>query len=315
MKRNDIQRRLWDSLTSYWRWNRENLARNLSAFAGNGKHVIGTDGHVEGGSERDMGGGNSSMSSFFSSVPPSSSSSSSSLPLDAMKRVVHERRSCKRFDPTKPIDLDVVSELLAMTIRAPTSLNLQPWVAVVIHEEEQRETLSRAALGQPQPRDAPVTVVFAGDMEPEINAPAVLEMGLESGYYHSLYGAPYLRHAYYLLHGGPCEVMSHVKAIVSAWYSESTGNAMLSVPRNKQAYAWKQVMIPATTFLYLATAAGFDTAILEGFDEAQVRRVAGLPPRFTVPVIISVGYGAKNGFHSVRSPRFPTKHLVRWGKF
>nr|AFJ52880.1 nitroreductase [Trypanosoma cruzi] len=314
MRRNDIKRGLWESLFLYWRWNRESHMRKVYAFAENGRHVIGMDGPVETGSEKGVGRGNSSMPPFFSSMPPSLSSSSS-LPLDAMKRVVHERRSCKRFDPTKPIDLDVVSDLLAMTVRAPTALNLQPWVAVVIHEEEQRETLSRAALGQPQPRDAPVTVVFAGDMEPESNAPAALEMGLESGYYHSLYGAAYLRHVYYLLHGGPCEAMSHVKAIVSAWYSESTGNAMLSVPRNKQAYAWKQVMIPATTFLYLATAAGFDTAILEGFDEAQVRRVAGLPPRFTVPVIISVGHGAKNGFHSVRSPRFPTKHLVRWGKF
>ncbi|RNF27408.1 nitroreductase [Trypanosoma conorhini] len=295
MRRTGGRRGLWDSVKAYWRWKQSNVTAAASAAADK--------------AAQDGGNGGASRPRLLSPVQPSSS------PLQAVTGVVHDRRSCKRFDPTRPVDLEVLEDLLAMTTRAPTALNLQPWVAVVVHEAEQRAALADAALGQPQPRDAPVTVVFAGDMEPERNAPAALELGLESGYYHPMYGAGYLRSAYYLLHGGPMESMSHAKSLVSTWYSETTGQAMLSVPTNKQAYAWKQAMIPATTFLYLATAAGFDTAILEGFDEAQVRRVAGLPARFTVPVIISVGHGAEHGFHSVRSPRFHTRHLIRWGKF
>ncbi|ESL06666.1 nitroreductase [Trypanosoma rangeli SC58] len=298
MKRNGVQRGLWDSVQSYWHWKQSNVAAAVVRGGKNGSR-----------GEAGLGHGNGPTSTFFPSLISSSS------PLDAVKGVVRDRRSCRRFDPTRPVDFDVLNDILALTVRAPTSLNLQPWVAVVVSEEEQRAALSHAALSQPQPRDAPVTIVFAGDMEPERNAPAALEHGLESGYLHPIYGANYLRNTYYLLHGGPVESISHIKSFLSAWYSKATGHPLLSVPTTKQGYAWKQAMIPMTTFLYLATAAGFDTSILEGFDEAQVKQIVGLPPRFTVPVIMCVGYAAKDGFHSVRSPRFDTRHLIRWGKY
>lgn len=309
-----MRQRIFDSFIAYWRWKKSNIADVLINSKQSGNNAT-----RENISKEDCGINSTlglplfSFSSFFassSSLPPTDSSS-----LDAVKSVVQNRRSCKRFDSTRTVDLNLVDNLLAMTVRAPTSLNLQPWVAIVVHETKQREALSHAALGQLQPRDAPVSVVFAGDMEPEKNAPAVLEMGLECGYYHPLYGATFLRHVYYLLHGGSLGSLACAKSVISSLYSHCTGVPVLSVPTNMQAYAWKQTMIPATTFLYLATSAGFDTSVIEGFDEAEVRRLVGLPSRFTVPVIISVGHGTKDGFHSVCSPRFPTRHLIRWNKF
>ncbi|KAG8347562.1 putative NADH dehydrogenase [Trypanosoma vivax] len=247
---------------------------------------------------------------------PTYDSSTSNKALESALRVVRERRSSKRFDPTRAVDLNLVDELLTASVRAPTAFNLQPWAAIVVHEHTQRVALSQAALGQLQPLEAPVSVVFAGDMEPERRAPAALELGLNTNYYKPLYGASYLRSVYYHLHGGPLGVMAHAKSCLSSIYSRSTGTPMLSVPTTMQGYAWKQAMIPATTFLFLATAASLDTAILEGLDEAKVREVVGLPDRYTVPVIVSVGYKAVvEGKTTVQSPRFDPRELIRWGKF
>nr|CCD13725.1 unnamed protein product [Trypanosoma congolense IL3000] len=250
-------------------------------------------------------------------VAPPRAAPTSSQSLDVFLHTVNERRSTKRFDSSRPVDLALVARLLETSTRAPTAFNLQPWVAVAVHEESQRAALSHAALSQPQPRDAPVSVVFAGDMEPERRAPAALELGLNTGYYGSRYGATYLRLVYYHLHTGPFGALAQAKSCISSWYSSSTGTPLLTVPTTMKGYAWKQAMIPATTFLYAAAAAGLDTAIIEGFDEEKVRGVVGLPESYTVPVIISVGYAKvdKSTKTAVRSPRFSTNTLIRWNKF
>ncbi|KAG5486330.1 hypothetical protein CUR178_07641 [Leishmania enriettii] len=243
---------------------------------------------------------------------------SSGAALDAVEAAVRERWTCRQFDTAKPIDLGTLKRILAATTRAPTGFNLQGWHAVVVTNTEVREQLFQAALGQPQVLQAPVTVVFVGDVEPERNAPQALEMGLETGYYGPLYGATYLRNVYYFMHGGPMQSMAAVKSIVSAWYSRTAGTPLVSVPVSRAGYAWKQTMIPAAAFVQLCTAAGWDTCMMEGIDEDAVKRAVGVPvERYTVPVIVSVGYAtaAEAEKRRVRSPRFATLHTVRWNKF
>ncbi|CAG9568246.1 nitroreductase-like protein [Leishmania major strain Friedlin] len=243
---------------------------------------------------------------------------SSSAALDAVEAVVRDRWTCRQFDTAKPIDLDTLKRVLAATTRAPTGFNLQGWHAVVVTNEAVREQLFKAALGQPQVLQAPATVVFVGDTEPERNAPQALEMGLETGYYSPLYGATYLRNIYYLMHGGPMQSMAAVKSVVSAWYSRAAGTPLISVPVSRTGYAWKQTMIPATTFVNLCTAAGWETCMMEGIDEDAVKRALGVPAeRYTVPVIISVGYATATEAEKrqVCSSRFATPHTVRWNKF
>ncbi|CAJ1008807.1 putative Nitroreductase family [Leishmania naiffi] len=243
---------------------------------------------------------------------------SAGVALDAVEAAVRNRWTCRQFDTAKTIDLDTLRRVLTATTRAPTGFNLQGWYAVVVTSTAVREQLVKAALGQPQVLQAPATVVFVGDMEPERNAPQTLEMGLETGYYDPLYGSAYLRNVYYFLHGGPMQSMAAVKSAVSAQYSRATGTPLVSVPVSRAGYAWKQTLIPATTFVQLCTAAGWDTCMMEGIDEEAVKRVLGVPvDRYTVPVIVSVGYAtaAEAEKRQVRSPRFATPHTVRWNKF
>lgn len=242
---------------------------------------------------------------------------SSSAALSAVEAAVLRRWTCRNFDPSRPIDMKQLERVLAATTRAPTGFNLQGWFAVVVTEQAVREQLFQAALGQPPVLQAPVTVVFVGDTEPERNAPQALEMGLETGYYGPLYGPAFLRNVYYFMHGGPMQSMAAAKSVISGWYSRAAGTPLVSVPVSRAGYAWKQAMIPATTFVQLATAAGWDTCMMEGIDEDAVKRVLGVPERCTVPVIVSVGYAtaAAEERAKIRSSRFATSHLIRWNKF
>ncbi|KPA80845.1 putative mitochondrial nitroreductase-like protein [Leptomonas pyrrhocoris] len=236
---------------------------------------------------------------------------------EAVEASVLTRWTCRHFDKAQPIDMKKLERVLAATTRAPTGFNLQGWYAIVVTEMPVRERLFQAALGQPQVLDAPATVVFVGDTEPECNAPQALEMGLETGYYGPLYGAAYLRNIYYFMHGGPMQTVAAAKSVLSTWYSQVTGTPVISAPVSRAGYAWKQTMIPATTFMQLATAAGWDTCMMEGIDEEAVKRVLGVPARCTVPVLISVGHATAAAAEraKVRSSRFATAHLIRWNKF
>ncbi|KAG5487073.1 hypothetical protein LSCM1_07743 [Leishmania martiniquensis] len=248
----------------------------------------------------------------------SSAPASTGAALDAVEAAVRDRWTCRQFDTAKPIDLGTLKRILVATTRAPTGFNLQGWHAVVVTDRKAREQLFQAALGQPQVLQAPVTVVFVGDMEPERNAPQALEMGLETGYYGPLYGAAYLRNVYYFMHGGSMQSMAAAKSIVSSWYSRAAGTPLVSVPVSRAGYAWKQTMIPAAAFVQLCTAAGWDTCMMEGIDEDAVKRALGVPVgRYTIPVIVSVGYAtaAEAEKRQVRSSRFATSHIVRWNTF
>eukprot|EP00796_Vickermania_ingenoplastis_P008464 gene8464-5940_t len=244
-----------------------------------------------------------------------------STALDHVEAVVRARRSWRQYDTTLLLPQETLRRVLEATTRAPTGFNLQGWTMVVVQDPAQRAALCRAALSQKHVLDAPATVVFAGDTAPESNAPRALEMGLETKTLPPGYGPGYLRHIYYFLHGGPLQALAAAKAALSAAYSAQTGTPLLSVPVNRTGYAWKQTMIPVTTFVQLATAAGWETCVLEGVDQDAVRRVVGLPEKFTVPVIVTVGYPhlpeGKNSaaLKSPPSARFDDSHFIRFDRY
>ncbi|CCW61331.1 unnamed protein product [Phytomonas sp. EM1] len=251
--------------------------------------------------------------------------------LSTVDSVIINRWTCRNFDETRSVDENLIRRLLNTTMRAPTGFNLQPWHAIVVQDAERRKALCTAALGQPQIQKAPLSIVFVGDMEAERNAPQVLEMGLENGYLTEAYAPLFLRNVYYFLHGGPLQAMALTKSVLSSCYSKFTGTPLLSVPVSMKSYAWKQTMIPVTTFVHLCTAAGLNTCIMEGMDEEAVKKVVGLSGRYTVPVIVSVGYAApppveessESGGEAAPSkkqklawsPRFAFDHVIRWEKF
>jgi nitroreductase/SAM-dependent methyltransferase len=72
--------------------------------------------------------------------------------------VLYERRTTRRFDPSRNVPRELVLELLDSALIAPTSCNLQMWDFVVVDDPDQREKLGRLSL---QVLTTPVTIFVA----------------------------------------------------------------------------------------------------------------------------------------------------------
>jgi len=64
------------------------------------------------------------------------------MSVEAFFDVVHRQRACRSFS-TEPVDDDLVEQVLDAAIHAPSAENRQPWVFVVVRDEERR-----AAIGE-----------------------------------------------------------------------------------------------------------------------------------------------------------------------
>lgn len=72
---------------------------------------------------------------------------------------VIEKRCSIRFFKAEPVPRDIVSRLLELACRAPNAGNIQPWLFVVVYNQEVRQQLARAAFNQSFLAEAPVCIV------------------------------------------------------------------------------------------------------------------------------------------------------------
>src|SRR5947209_5203027 len=92
-----------------------------------------------------------------------------------------KRRAVKSFRPD-PIDPDLLRRIVELTVAAPSSYNLQDWRIVLVRSPGQRAALQKAAFGQRQVAEAPVTFVFAADAAAATkDLSPILDVGLASG--------------------------------------------------------------------------------------------------------------------------------------
>jgi nitroreductase len=76
---------------------------------------------------------------------------------------IRARRTTKKFKPD-PISEATLKELIALTLAAPSSFNLQQWRIIVIDDPVQKAALAKASWNQAQVATAPVTFVFAASI-------------------------------------------------------------------------------------------------------------------------------------------------------
>jgi len=51
-----------------------------------------------------------------------------------LKEVIGRRRAVNFFDPGKPVSNEVLSDLIEIAAKVPTSFNLQPWSLMVLKD-------------------------------------------------------------------------------------------------------------------------------------------------------------------------------------
>lgn len=179
------------------------------------------------------------------------------------------RRSVRSYTG-EPVDEETVTELLALTGRAPSAFNLQPWRFVVVRGASTKAALGAAAYGQKQITGAPVVIALYADMEDTLG------------------------HLDEVVHP---DLAPEKRADTIAMLERNFGGMSVEA---RGVWANAQANIALGYLLLLARAQGLDTSPMLGFEAPKVKQILGIPEHATVTALVSLGYGAEEGFVSHR---------------
>lgn len=200
--------------------------------------------------------------------------------------VVAERRSTPRFAET-PVREEDLKKILITGLESPSGYNLQPWRFVVVRDPEARKRLRAAAHNQPKIEQAPIVIVAMGDRDGwrRGDLDEMIRIGSQHGYAH------------------PSK-------------SGQTRQLILDyLGRHENLPMWlnRQVMIALTTMMLMAEALGYDTALMEGFKDQEVRDAIQAPANMEVVCLLAIGH--RQGEDKRYGGRFPSERVLFAEKF
>jgi nitroreductase len=199
-------------------------------------------------------------------------------PLKPITEILLERRATNHFT-SEPVSDEHLDAILRFGAQAPSGYNFQPWRFIVVRDAANRKRLMAAAYGQEKIAEAPVVLIALGMKEEyKRRAEEVLADGARRG-------------------AGKVENVP--KTLKGAFDFLGTLPANMWVNRH--------VMIAFTTLMLVAEAYGFDTAPMEGFDAAAVKREFVVPDEAEVVALLAIGRRA--GLDKPYTGRLPLREI------
>lgn len=202
------------------------------------------------------------------------------LPL-SVPDAIRRRRTTKKFKPD-PIPEATLKELVALTVAAPSSYNLQPWRIVLVTDPAKRAALTKAAYNQAQIATAPVTFVFAVSLHGwEKTLEQTIQTASELGAWNE-------------------------KAV--AYFRTAVPGFMNSLGPKLREYPIKDALIAATHLALAAESLGLNSAFMNGWDEDAVKEVIGAKGNddIAIALLMPVGYSDGSYGHAGRLPQSVT---------
>lgn len=185
-------------------------------------------------------------------------------PLKPITEVLLDRRATINFTDEE-VPEEYLRAILQLGAQAPSGYNLQPWRFVVVRDAENRTRLQQVAYNQPKVAEAPVVIICLGMKEEWIErAGEVFDEGARRGL------------------GNPATV-------------EQAKNGAIQFISSHSLPVWvnRHVMIAVTTIMLAAESYGFDTAPMEGFDAAGIKREFAIPDEAEVVALLAIGRGVQ----------------------
>ncbi|HEX8457424.1 MAG TPA: nitroreductase family protein [Pyrinomonadaceae bacterium] len=204
--------------------------------------------------------------------------------LKPFTEAVVERRATNAFK-SEEIPEETLHAILQLALQAPSGYNLQPWRFIVVREQENRARLQAAAYNQAKVGQAPVVVIAVGMKEAwRQTADEVFQEGARRG-------------------AGRPETVEQYKQGALGFLSQMPMDVWVN----------RHTMIAFTTLMYAAEVYGYDTAPMEGFDAAAVKREFGLPEEAEVVALLAIGRGEQPD--KAYPGRFPLSRVVYSERF
>ena len=199
----------------------------------------------------------------------------------SLAQAIGERRSTPSFDG-EPIPSSDLRQILDAGLHAPSGYNMQPWRFIVVQHPDQRRRLRAACYNQAKVEEASAIIVACGDRDGwRKDLEEMLRLGRAAGMPES-YAA---------------QAAANVPSYLSS-FSDAEMKGWLN----------KQVTIAVTSMMWMAEVIGYDTAMLEGFEQHGVCESLRLPMSYWVVSLLAVG--RLKGPDKFDGGRFDPSHTV-----
>lgn len=217
------------------------------------------------------------------------------IDVDNFRKVVESRRSVRKFTD-KPIPEDVLNACLDLALLAPNSSNLQPWTFYVVQDSAKKKQIVKACLGQLAAKTASELIVCVARTD------RIDEMAKRNINEFPLPEVPAMVKKYYTLipynyKTGYFNSLGNFKKV--AFKLARTLDKQLPVTAfstdDAKLWATKTTALACENLVLALRAYGFDSCMMEGFDEPLVAKTLKLNHQQYPIMVIGAGERAGDG--------------------
>ncbi len=216
------------------------------------------------------------------------------IDLESFRKVVQSRRSVRKFTD-RAIPKAVLDDCLDMALLAPCSSGLQPWEFYVVKSADKKAKLVKACMSQLAARTAQELIVCVArtDRIDEFSRQMLREWPMPD--------IPMVVRRYYQLipyayKPGPLNSFALLKKAAF-----TAGGLLGPVPRGPyttsevKLWAAKSTALACENLVLALRAHGFDSCMMEGFDEVRVRKLLKLDAAALPIMVVGAGERAEDG--------------------
>ncbi|MDM1763694.1 MULTISPECIES: nitroreductase family protein [unclassified Acinetobacter] len=217
------------------------------------------------------------------------------IDIDNFKLVLQSRRSVRKFTEKK-IPNEVLEQCLDLALLAPNSSNLQPWTFYVVQTQEKKQQLVKACLSQLAARTAAELIICVArtDRIDEMSQRNLSEFPfpevppIVQKYYRYI---PYnYKTGYFNTLGNFKKVAFKIARIMNKQLPVTAFN-----PADAKLWAAKTTALACENLVLALRAYGFDSCMMEGFDEPMLRQIVNLHDQQYPIMVIAAGERAEDG--------------------
>lgn len=216
------------------------------------------------------------------------------IDVENFKKVVTSRRSVRKFT-SKPIPDKVLDACLDMALLAPNSSNLQPWTFYIVKNADKKAKLVKACMNQLAAKTAAELIVCVARTD------RLDEMAANNLKYWPLPKTPkpvkqYYTMIPYVYKAGIFNTFGAAKKVAFSVIRQFTPLPETAFSHaDTRLWATKSTALACENFVLALRAHGFDSCMMEGFDEPRVRNLLNLNPNEFPIMVIGAGERAEDG--------------------
>ena len=215
------------------------------------------------------------------------------------------RRSVRKFDPKKDLNIDIVKKCIINATLAPTSSNLQLWEFYHITDKNLLGKISECCFSQPAAKTAKqivVTVVRKDLWKSRANDNLIFfkskkdslsekQFNLTKRYYKKV--IPFVYKDFFGILSLCKYLFAYIVGFFRVMYRQLNRSDSRIIAHKSAALASQNFMISMAGFSY-------DTCPMEGFDSVKVKRILNLNSKSEINMIIGCGIRLEEGVYGER---------------